>query len=118
LHRINNRYLDGPDAERRAFADQSERLPDEIKGDVLSLFDEWRTGESREAILARDADLLECLIQAREYQTQGCSSVSDWINNSYSQLQTHTARSLAQSCMEIDPKEWWHGLKVNSGDRP
>ncbi len=112
LHRINSRYLDSEDAEARAFCDQAQRLPQGARERVLALFEEFRTSETREARIARDADLLECLVQAREYQAQGCSSVRDWINNSYAQLSSVSARQLAEACIEMDPKAWWHGLKI------
>ncbi len=112
LHRINSRYLESGDAEARAFCDQAQRLPQGVREQVLALFEEFRTMETREAQLARDADLLECLVQAREYQAQGCSSVTDWINNAHAQLSSDSARQLAEACMEMDPKAWWHGLKI------
>jgi len=117
LHRINSRYLNGDDAEESAFQDQSERLPQEVRGELLSLFREWREKKTPEARLAQDADRLECLIQAREYQAQGCSSVADWIRNAYSLLQSPSARRLAEVCMCMDPKDWWHGLKAEPAGR-
>jgi putative hydrolase of HD superfamily len=114
LHRINSRYLDSQAAEARAFRDQTARLPQEAGDQLIALFDEFRAAETLEAQLARDADMLECLVQAREYQAQGCSSVTDWINNAYAQLSSSSARRLAQACMEMDPKLWWHDLKTTA----
>lgn len=111
-HRINLRYLGSEEAESKAFCDQLDRLPQKVRPHLLSILREWREGITAEARLALDADRLECLVQAREYQTQGCSSVSEWIHNSYSQLQSPSARKLAEICMEMDPKDWWHDLKV------
>jgi putative hydrolase of HD superfamily len=112
LHRINHRYLKAGEAERTAARDQWTRLPAPMGEHVAGLMREWLDGESMEARVARDADNLECLIQAREYQAQGCSSVVDWINNAFGRLQTESARQLARACMEQDPKKWWHDLKV------
>jgi putative hydrolase of HD superfamily len=111
LHRVNDRYLDSREAQRRAFGDQVSSLSRECAVELEGLYREWDLGESQEARLARDADLLECLIQAREYQAQGCSSVEEWIRNTASRLVTSSARELARACMENDPKQWWHGLR-------
>jgi putative hydrolase of HD superfamily len=108
LHRLNAQYLDTDEAETKAFHDMTERLPDPIRWRMVEAFQEWRKEYTLEARLARDADRLECLIQAREYQAQGCSSVSDWINNSYRQLESAAAQQLAEACMQVDPKDWWH----------
>jgi putative hydrolase of HD superfamily len=114
LHRINAQYLEADASENRAFHDLIERVPDSIRSELAAVFLEWREERTLEAQLARDADRLECLIQAREYQAQGCSSVSDWINNAYGELESSGARQLAQACMEMDPKDWWHGLKMDT----
>lgn len=111
LHRVNDRYLDSIQAQRRALAEQLDPLPETCTLELSSLYREWELGESPEAVVARDADLLECLIQAREYQAQGCSSVQEWINNTASRLHTASAKALAKACMEGDPKEWWHLLR-------
>jgi putative hydrolase of HD superfamily len=110
LHRLNDRYLDSTQAQIQALADQLAPLPELCTRDLSRLYKEWELGESPEALVARDADLLECLIQAREYQAQGCSSVQEWINNTASRLQTNSAKAIARACMEGDPKEWWHLL--------
>lgn len=111
LHRVNDLYLDSTQAQRRALAEQLAPLPEACTRELESLYEEWELGESLEATVAKDADLLECLIQAREYQAQGCSSVQEWINNTASRLCTASAKTLAKSCVEGDPKEWWHLLR-------
>jgi putative hydrolase of HD superfamily len=111
LHRLNRQYLDPKDPESMAFTEQSQSLPPGIAEQFRDLFCDFEASVSREAVVARDADLLECLIQAREYQAQGCSSVADWINNAFSQLRTSSARRLAEVCMSVDPKDWWHAKR-------
>jgi putative hydrolase of HD superfamily len=110
-HRINRRYLDYEDAERRASKDQIDAIPQKVRSWLSDLFDVMIEDETAEAQLARDADILECLVQAREYQAQGCTSVSDWIQNSYSELRSPGARKIAEVCMAMDPKDWWHRLR-------
>jgi putative hydrolase of HD superfamily len=114
LHRVNTRYLDPGQAEGKAFEEQAQRLPPGTAESVVAMVQEGRCGTTLEARLARDADLLECLIQAREYQAQGCSSVTDWIQNARLQLRSTSARRLADTAMEVDPKAWWHDLKKNA----
>lgn len=108
LHRLNRRYLDPEEAESRAFSHQVQSLPGGMAEQLTELFVEFNASATKEALVARDADVLECLIQAREYQVQGCSSVTEWINNAFTQLRTTSARRLAQASMTTDPKDWWH----------
>ena len=52
-------------------ADQVAGFPAEAGQAVRELVEEYEARQSLEARLAKDADKLECLIQAREYQAQG-----------------------------------------------
>lgn len=111
LHRVARRYHNG-DGEERAFADQMSRLPDTTAKGITSLVHEYEERSPLEGKLARDADLLECILQAREYQTQGYTDADDWIKGCYVSLQTETAKDLADACLRVEPREWWQGLKV------
>jgi putative hydrolase of HD superfamily len=112
LHRVAKRYLDVGNSEERAFLEQVERLPQDIGETILTFFQEYEERISHEGQLARDADLLECIVQAREYQVQGHRDVQDWINNCYAGLKSDVAKKLADACLQVEPNEWWQGLKI------
>ena len=116
-HRIVRRYVDWESVDRKAVEDQSKRLPDKIAEGVTSMISEFEQAVSLEAQVARDADLLECLIQAREYQTLGYRDVADWILNAQAALKTGSAKKIAAECLKTEPKEWWQGLKALEGKR-
>ncbi len=115
LHRVAsryiNRYANGKDFEMEAFWDQIERLPQDISEEIESLMHNYEDKKSLEARIAHDADLLECLIQAREYQAQGYADVQDWINNCQAGLKTESAKRIAEESLRVEPKEWWQDLK-------
>jgi putative hydrolase of HD superfamily len=116
-HRIVRRYADWGNVDKKAMREQSKRLPNEVANEVVSFFEEFEKEVSPEAKLARDADLLECLIQAREYQALGYHDVADWILNAQAALTTESARKVAAECLKTEPKEWWQGLKALEGRR-
>jgi putative hydrolases of HD superfamily len=72
-------------------ADQVAGFPEEIGEAVRALVDGYGRQDSAEARLARDADRLECLIQAREYQAQG-HDVQPWVESAAAALRSETAR--------------------------
>jgi len=111
-HRIVRRYVDWESVDRKAAEDQSKRLPDKIAEEVRSMISEFEEAVSLEAQVARDADLLECLVQAREYQSIGYPDVVDWILNAQAALKTESAKRIAAECLKAEPKEWWQGLKA------
>jgi putative hydrolase of HD superfamily len=98
-------------------ADQVAGFPDEIGQAVRELVDEYEARESLEAQLARDADKLECLIQAREYQAQCHEDVPPWIETSAAALQSRSARQLAEACQQVPPRHWWKAF-AESYPRP
>ncbi len=116
-HRVVRRYADWTDVDKKAMGEQSERLPAGVADEVVSFFEEFEKEASMEARLARDADLLECLIQAREYQALGCHDVADWISNAQAALTTESAKKIAAECLRTEPRAWWQGLKAPGGKR-
>jgi 5'-deoxynucleotidase YfbR-like HD superfamily hydrolase len=114
LHRVAKRYLKVKDGEQMALAEQTQRLPKDMAHDVVSLLHEYEERDSLEGQLAHDADTLECLIQAREYQRQGHTGIEEeeWITNTYASLKSNAARDLANACLQVEPHEWWKGLKI------
>jgi len=91
-------------------ADQVRDLPAEAAAAVAGAVDEYEAQESIEARLAHDADRLECLVQAREYQVQGYEQVGPWIESSRADLRSVTAKRLAAACLEVSPGDWWRGF--------
>ncbi len=59
--------------------DQVAAFPAEVGEAVRELVGEYEARTSLEAQVARDADKLECLIQAREYEVQGYANVTPWV---------------------------------------
>ena len=111
-HRIVRRYADWEDVDKKAINEQCTRLPDEMGKQMVTLFEEFEKEVSPEAKVVRDADLLECIVQAREYQTLGYGDVIDWIFNAQKALKTDSAKRIAAECVNTEPKEWWRGLKA------
>jgi putative hydrolase of HD superfamily len=111
-HRIVRRYANWEDVDQKAFNEQSKRLPDEMAKQMITLFEEFEEEDSLEAKVVRDADLLECIVQAREYQVLGYTDVVDWIFNAQGALKTESAKKIASECLKTEPKEWWQGLKA------
>jgi putative hydrolase of HD superfamily len=111
MHKVGQRYADWDKAEGRAIREQLEGLPRGLKSKITSLKSDFQDAGTREAVIVRDADHLECLVRAREYQAAGNPQVGDWITNSRKRLKTKSAKSLAAQCLRTGPQDWWEGLK-------
>jgi len=111
LHKVGQRYIDFKQAETKAHKEQVERLPSAIGKEVFGLHEEFQAQKTKESIIARDADLLENAVQAREYIGIGYDAAQDWIDNIKTILMTDSAKTLMAELEKTDPNSWWKGLK-------
>lgn len=99
------KYLTKPEP-RDITADQTEALPEKSQHMVRDAVDEYETRETPEALCAKDADKLEMLFQAVEYQNTGYQRVDGWIDSARKGLATETARRLAKAAVAVSPLAW------------
>ena len=102
---IGRRYLTAVPNEA-IVADQVAEMPEAIAAILASAVAEFEENESPEARCAKDADKLECLIQAVEYQHAGSDLVGPWIESSLASLRTESARAIAEAVLKADPVAW------------
>jgi len=111
LHKVAQNYIKLSNFDSIVFSDQLKNLPNNINSELNSLFTEFQCNNSKEAQLAHDADRLECLIQAREYQMEGNKNVFEWIESCKNSLKSETAKKIASDSFQSEPHNWWIGLK-------
>src|SRR3989344_1609065 len=113
LHKVGHRYIDFRQAETAALREQAGSLGDE--GDpVWLLHREFRGQKTKESLVARDADLLENALQAKEYLGQGFLDGQNWIDNIRGLLRTASAKSLLRQIERTSMNDWWKPLKKTS----
>ena len=95
--------------------DQISGSPEVVVQAVRELVEEYEDRDSLESLVAHDADKLECLFQAREYQAQGYPDVPPWIETSAAGLRTESGRRLAEAAQQVPPKQWWKTFVENFG---
>ena len=111
LHKVGHRYIDFRKAEKKAFAEQAQNLPNEIADEVKKDFIDFSTDATKEGIVARDADLIENALQAKEYIDKGFKDAQDWINNIRKFVKTESAKNLLKAIEKADSNSWWKSLK-------
>ncbi|MFG2622030.1 HD family hydrolase [Streptomyces sp. NPDC048507] len=87
-------------------ADQTAGMPDVLASAILELVAEYEAKDSPEAVCARDADKLECMLQGIEYKAQGYENAQRWIDNSRARLTTETGQRLADELLGQGPLDW------------
>ncbi|MER7130207.1 HD domain-containing protein [Streptosporangium saharense] len=102
---LGKRYLK-PAPNEEVTADQVSGVPEVVAEVVSGAVAEYEEKTSLEAVCARDADKLECLVQAVEYREQGYQNVQPWIDSSLAALRTPSAKRLADEVLDTGSLEW------------
>jgi putative hydrolase of HD superfamily len=102
---------------------QTSAMPDAVAKALQDIVAEYEATETLESRLAHDADKIETLLQAIEYQAQG-HDTEPWKETSLSALRTDAGRQLAQAIGAADPRWWsafaasYHELRASTRARP
>ncbi|MFF7297320.1 HD domain-containing protein [Streptomyces sp. NPDC008265] len=105
VNHLGKRYSPAADPEA-VTADQTAGMPELLASTLQELVAEYEGKDSVEAVCARDADKLECMLQGLEYKAQGYAGAQRWIDNSRARLTTETGRRLAEELLGQDPLDW------------
>ncbi|MFJ9940267.1 HD domain-containing protein [Streptomyces erythrochromogenes] len=105
VNHLGKRYSPAADPEA-VTADQTAGMPELLASTLQELVAEYEGKNSVEAVCARDADKLECMLQGLEYKAQGYAGAQRWIDNSRARLTTGTGRRLAEELQGQGPLDW------------
>ena len=107
LHKMGHYYIDFKTAERKVFNDQVKFLDQRVKAELELFRREYEVQQTKEGMTARDADILECLIQAKEYFEQGYPGAKKFFQKAPQYLKTKAAQQLWRQIKTWDPGRWW-----------
>ncbi|MEU3028790.1 HD domain-containing protein [Streptomyces incarnatus] len=95
-------------------ADQTAGMPEVLRSAIRAVVAEYEARETPEAVCARDADKLECMLQGLEYKGQGYEAAQRWVDNSRARIVTESGRLLADQLLAQAPLDW---LRAAMGER-
>ncbi|MEX0649496.1 MAG: HD domain-containing protein [Candidatus Andersenbacteria bacterium] len=95
--------------ESRAVDDATKHLP--FGADIRELYKEYEERESKESIVAKDADSLELLLSLRELADSGNRKGESWIPSLLQRIKTKSGKKLSQKILKTPSDNWWFGNK-------
>lgn len=78
--------------------------------DIENLFDEFFEGKTKDAKIAKDADILSQMLWEKECLDLGNKKAEKWVDFSLSRLKTKNGKALGQKIKNLDCDEWWVDL--------
>ncbi|MEV7243369.1 HD domain-containing protein [Streptomyces sp. NPDC093248] len=115
VNHLGKKYVTGEADPRDITADQTAHFPEVLARAVRDLVAEYEAKETPEAVCARDADKLECMIQGIEYKAQGHENAQRWIDNSRGRIVTRSGQALADAVLSTGSLDW---LRSALGEKP
>ena len=107
LHKMGHYYIDFKEAEKIVFEDQIKLLNAKLRAELQKSRREYDAQTSREGIVARDADILECIVQAKEYYDHGYLGAKKFLTTAPGHLKTKSAKALWKQLKNWDSHLWW-----------
>jgi putative hydrolase of HD superfamily len=118
MNYMNKKYVTVD--EKKAIRELAEPLF--FGGEIETALEEFNGRETRESLLARDADQLALILQLKECGDLGNKYSQEWIRFAVRRLATENARKLAESILDTDSANWWFKDKrdwwVNGNHEP
>lgn len=110
---LHKRYTTEADPE--VLQEQLETLPFQ---DLFDMATEYLDRQTPEAIVAKDADILDQILLLREYAHQGNREAVRWLKGKRNPqpyhyttyLKTESAKALGRALYDEDPSSWWQNL--------
>ena len=86
--------------------------------ELFNIVHEYEKRESKEAILAKEADLLDQILLLREYEWTGNKEAHIWLygkgkdksNAQLQKLKTETGKRFGKMMYTVDPSDWWNNI--------
>ena len=110
LNPLTKKYFDQKQAEDVAVKEICDALDARISSPLKKIFEQYSDKDTPEAAIARDADLLECILQAYAYKEKGFQGADNFVSGPaklQSQLKTDAAIRLAELAATRSSSEWW-----------
>ncbi len=109
-HKMASVYFDSLGAENAAFDGQVADLPEPIGSELKKMRQDYLAQQSPESVIARDADILECLVQAKEYHDHGNEHAKLFFKKAPEHLKSKSARRLWRQLKKTDSSLWWQKI--------
>jgi putative hydrolases of HD superfamily len=117
MNYVNKKYVTVD--EEKAVSELTESLF--FGDDIKAVIDEFNRKETKESLIARDADQIALILQLKECGDLGNKYSEEWIDFALQRLNTENGKKLAERIIKTDSSQWWFKEKgswwINANSR-
>jgi len=103
MNYVNKKYVNVD--EEKAVTELTESLF--FGDDIKAAIDEFNRKETKESLIARDADQIALILQLKECGDLGNKYSEEWIDFALQRLNTENGKKLAEKITKTDSSLWW-----------
>jgi putative hydrolases of HD superfamily len=103
LNYVHQKYVEKK--EEQALEDLAKTIP--FGEDIKEIVKEYEKRETKEAVIAKDADNLEWILSLKEEADKGNKRALEWIDSAIKRLKTEAAKKIAEEILKTDSTFWW-----------
>lgn len=103
MNYVNKKYVKVD--EEKAVKELTESLS--FGNDIKEAIEEFNCKETREALIARDADQIALILQLKECGDLGNKYSEEWIGFAIQRLTTENGKKLSEIITKTDSSQWW-----------
>jgi len=103
MNYVNKKYVNVD--EEKAVSELTESLF--FGDDIKAAIDEFNRKETKESLIARDADQIALILQLKECGDLGNKYSEEWIDFALQRLNTENGKILAERIIKTDSSQWW-----------
>jgi putative hydrolases of HD superfamily len=103
MNYVNKKYVNVD--EEKAVSELTESLF--FGDDIKAAIDEFNRKETKESLIARDADQIALILQLKECGDLGNKYSEEWIDFALKRLNTENGKKLAERIIKTDSSQWW-----------
>jgi putative hydrolases of HD superfamily len=94
--------------EEKAIKDQWNNLP--VEKEAVAILEEYNARKTKEAIVAKEADMLDQIFLQIEYLTPKSGDLKKWHEHIAKDLKTSSGKTLAKAALKTNPLQWLYDL--------
>lgn len=106
---VNKRYVTAD--EHTALSDQIQGLP--FSQDIADAFQDFNTGDTVEARIAKDADQIDLMLELKEQLDVGNRRAKEWLSFALKRLITENGKRMAREILNAESDGWWFDKKTD-----
>ncbi len=103
LNYVNQKYVHAD--ERQVLEDMTQKLP--FGHGMKAILDAYHQRDSKESLLAKDADNIEWLLSLREQADNGNARAEEWMRHAVKRLKTEEGKMLTMHILRTASDHWY-----------